>query len=90
MKPTNIPKTQKQQQQQRTPASLASDYAERLQRMQERLDKEIARNVVVKDGVKVPVKREKREETVEDKLQKEIEASNLKKNEGIDMDLFPE
>ena len=39
-----------------TTKSLAGDYAARLQRMQERLDKEITKNNMVKDGVKVPKK----------------------------------
>ena len=71
--------------------TLATDYAEKLKRMQERLDREISKNVVVPDGVKVPRKTgPKIEDTAEEKLLKEINAKNKASNEGIDLDLIPE
>ena len=73
-----------------TTKSLAGDYAARLQRMQERLDKEIHKNNIVKDGVKVPKKIVERELTVEERVTAEIEAKNAAANSGIDLDLFPE
>lgn len=73
-----------------TTKSLAGDYAARLERMQVRLDKEIHKNNMVKDGVKVPKKEVKRELTIEEKVAAEIEEKNKSTNAGIDLDLFPE
>ena len=70
--------------------SLAGDYAARLDRMQARLDKEINKNNVVKDGVKVPKKEIKKVLTIEEKVTAEIEEKNKTANSGIDLDLFPE
>ena len=70
--------------------NLAGDYAARLERMQERLNREISKNNFVKDGVKVPKKNHIMEPTIEDKVRAEVDAKNKEKNSGIDMDLFPE
>jgi hypothetical protein len=74
----------------KNPLSLASDYAQRLERMQKRLDKEISKQIIVKDAVKVPKKRTKLEDSMEEKLEKEIDKKNAAMNQGIDLDLFPE
>jgi hypothetical protein len=58
--------------------------------MQDRLNKEINKNNVVKDGVKVPKKEFKRVLTIEEKVTAEIEEKNKTANSGIDLDLFPE
>lgn len=58
--------------------------------MQKRLDKEITKNLEVPDAVKVPRKKKKQEDTMEEKLAKEIDKKNKALNKGIDMDLFPE
>jgi len=54
------------------------------------LDKEIHKNNVVKDGVKVPKKIVERKLTIEEKVAAEIEEKNKSTNAGIDLDLFPE
>lgn len=41
--------------------------------MQERLDKEISKNTIVKDAVKIPLRVEKVEETLEEKLNKDYD-----------------
>ena len=61
--------------------SLATDYAKRLQRMQDRLDKEINKNVVVTNAVKVPKKTlPKVQETKEEKVMRELNESLKKKD----------
>lgn len=54
------------------------------------MDKEIHKNNVVKDGVKVPKKIVERKLTIEEKVAAEIEEKNKSTNAGIDLDLFPE
>ena len=76
-----------------SPASLANDYAERLLRMQKRLDREISKEKVVAEAVKVPKKIVKRPETVEEKAIREFEAKNKLKskveNPNKDLDEIP-
>jgi len=65
----------------RDAVSLATDYAKRLQRMQDRLDKEINKNVVVTNAVKVPKKTlPKVQETKEEKVMRELNESLKKKD----------
>jgi hypothetical protein len=69
---------------------LSTDYAERLKRMQDRLDIEVKKNTVVKDAIKIPRPKPKHVDSIEEKTAKEYEAKLKLTNQSIDMDLFPE
>jgi hypothetical protein len=75
-------------------AKLAGEYAKRHERMQNRLNSEIGKQVFVKNGVKVPI-REKVDENKDPvaELEKKLEEDIRKQNEAMgiksDLDLIP-
>lgn len=58
--------------------------------MQDRLNKEIGKNTLVKDAIKLPRRKDNEKETLEEKLAKEFDSKLKIKNKGLDIDLFPE